>query len=180
MVSDLLEQETRRSIFECIRNYPGIHLREVARRTGLKLSLVDYHIRGLIKREMLVQIKEDGYRRFYVLDHPGTGRLSISSQHRRMMHLLRQKVPLDIVTILLEKESCTHGEMLSLLGISGSTLSYHLSRMRQAGLVERSRSPRGNTFRLSRPAEVLWLLKKGNIKHPTVVDGFISLWKEFY
>ena len=97
-----------------------------------------------------------------------------------MMRVLRQYVPLNVTAILIEKGMCPHKEILEELDISASTLSYHLSKMRSAGIIEKVRTSNGKGFELVKASEVLWLLMMGKIEVPTVVDGFITTWEEFY
>jgi predicted transcriptional regulator len=180
MTSDVLELETRRSIFDIVQDNPGLHMREIARRCELKLSLVEYHIRTLVNNDLLVSVKEDGYRRFYISGDVKNGRIGLSLKQKRMLHVLRQVVPLNVIAILLEKRMCQHKEILGELDISASTLSYHLSKMRGVGIVEKVRTPNDKGFKLVKAGEVLWLLMMGKIEIPTVVDGFITTWDEFY
>ncbi len=180
MMSDVLELETRRSIFDIIQDHPGLHMREIARRCELKLSLVEYHIRTLVKNDLLISTKEEGYRRFYISENVKNGRIGLSSKQKKMLHVLRQDVPLNITAILIEKGMCPHKEILEELNVSASTLSYHLSKMRSAGIIKRVRTSDGKGFEFIKAGEVLWLLMMGKIEVPTVVDGFITTWNEFY
>ncbi len=180
MASDVLELDTRRLIFDIIQNNPGLHMREIARRCEFKVSLVEYHIRALVNNDLFVSIKEDGYRRFYISEDVKNGRVGLSSRHKRMLHVIRQDVPLNVIAILLEKGMCPHKEILGELDISASTLSYHLSKMKGAGIIEKARTPAGKGFKLVKGGEVLWLLMMGKIEVPTVVDGFITTWEDFY
>jgi len=178
-MAEILEVQTRRSIFEAIQSNPGLHLREIARRLGLKASLVEYHVRELSVNDLIVESKEEGYRRFYPSEDPSAGRTGFSSKHRKALHLLRQDVPLRIALLLLDKGGCTHKELLSCLDVSGSTLSYHLTKMTSAKMVCRYRDEWGKGFRLEDPKEVLWLLMRGGLR-PSVVDGMMTTFDDFY
>ncbi len=46
-ISIELELETRRTIFEFIRQNPGSHLREIQRRLGLPIGVLNFHIQNL-------------------------------------------------------------------------------------------------------------------------------------
>ena len=180
MKEGVLDLETRRSIFDLVSSCPGLHMREIARRCGFKLSLVEYHIRSLMDNDLIVFDKEDAYKRFYISEDLSNARAGLTSRQKKIMHFLRQDVPLKITTILLDNGPCPHKDILERIDVSASTLSYHLSKMKRAGLVKKIRTDRAKGFKIVEPGEVLWLLMKGNIEPPTVVDGFISTWEDFY
>ena len=96
------------------------------------------------------------------------------------MHFLRRKIPLQITTVLLERGPCLHKDILENIDVSASTLSYHLSKMKRLGMVEKVKIEHGRGFKITEPGEVMWLLMKGKIEPPTVVDGFISTMEDFY
>ena len=179
-MSGVLDVETRRAIFEAIAGNPGLHLREISRRLSLKASLVEYHARALLDKGLIMEVRQDGYRRFFPADGPGEGMTAFSSRHRGMLHLLRQEIPVRIVSLLLEKEMMSHKRLLEELDVSGSTLSYHLARLRVAGMVIRYRDESGKGFRLSDPKEIMWLMMRGKLEHASVVDGFISTFEELH
>ena len=179
-MGDILGVDTRRSIFEAILNEPGLHLRGLSRRLKMETSLVEYHVRELLINGLITETREDGYRRFYPGENPSMGSHGFNARHRMMLHYLRQDVPLRMILLMLDRGGCSHKEMLRYIPVSGSTLSYHLERMRTSGIVERYRDEWGKGFRLIAPKEILWLIVRGKVGALTVVDGMISTFEEFY
>ncbi len=179
-MGDILGVDTRRSIFEAIQEEPGLHLRGLSRRLKMKTSLVEYHVRELLINGLIAESREDGYRRFYPGENPSTGSHGFNARHRTMLHYLRQDVPLRMILMMLNKGGCSHKEMLRDIPVSGSTLSYHLERLRSSGIVERYRDEWGKGFRLIAPKEILWLIVRGKMDERTVVDGMLSTFDEFY
>lgn len=180
MSGDVLDLETRRSIFELVSSNPGLHMREIARKCDLKISLVEYHIRALVDSEMITSDTEDGYKRFYITEDLYKARIGLTSKQKKIMHFLRREIPLRITTVLLDIGPCLHKDILEKIDISASTLSYHLSKMKRMGMVEKVRIEHGRGFKITEPGEVMWLLMKGKIEPPTVIDGFISTMEDFY
>jgi len=41
---EALELETRKKIYETVKRFPGLHLREIARQLDMSVPLVDYHL----------------------------------------------------------------------------------------------------------------------------------------
>lgn len=179
MEDGYLEVETRRLVLDLVRDKPGLHMREIARRLKLSTSLVEYHLRALITDEMINSMKEGGYRRFY----PGDDlreRVRLTREQKRKLNLLRQRVPLDIICLLLESSPLKHREIKEELDISPSTLSYHLNRMVRVGLLKKIRAGQRKGYHLNDRRETVWILMTGDVSPPTVVDGLIETWDEFY
>ena len=49
-----LELESRRKIYEAIEKVPGIHFRELNRRLGIPLGVIEYHLKYLEQHELIV------------------------------------------------------------------------------------------------------------------------------
>ena len=178
----VLEIDTRRRIFELIQANPGLHMRELARRAGLQLSLVEYHVNYLSDNEMVYAIREDRYTRFYVDEGfvQDVGGAQISGEQKRMLALLRQELPLAIVVILLEASKATHKELAEALEVAGSTLSYPLGKLVDTGVVIKVKSGEKKGYRLKDRKEVLKVLILGHVKPPSQVDNFIEIWEDLY
>ncbi len=176
----ILGVDTRKTIYEAIVNEPGLHLRGLSRRLKMKVSLVEYHVRELLKNGLIIETREDGYRRFYQGENPSMGSRGFNSRDRTILHFLRQDVPLRIILVMLELGGSTHKDILKEVPVSPSTLSYHIDRLRRAGIVERYRNEWGKGLRLKEPKVVLWLVMRGRFQGRDVVDGMISTFEEFY
>lgn len=178
----VLEIDTRRRIFETIQSNPGLHMREIARRAGLQLSLVEYHVNYLSDNDMVYAIREDRYSRFYVdagfLE--GVGGEQLTGQQKRLLHLLRQELPLAIVVILLEASKATHKQLAEALEVAGSTLSYPLGKLVDAGIVMKVKAGEKKGYRLTDRKEVLKVLILGHVKPPSQVENFIEMWEDLY
>ena len=55
---EILKLETRREIYNFILEYPGLHLREISRRTNIPLGSLGYYIKSL-KKYGLIETKKD-------------------------------------------------------------------------------------------------------------------------
>jgi predicted transcriptional regulator len=179
MEDGYLEVETRRLVLDLVREKPGLHMREIARRLELSTSLVEYHLRALMGDEMINSMKEGGYRRFY----PGDDlrdRIKLTREQKRKLNLLRQKVPLEIICLLLDTSPLQHREIGEQMDIGGSTLSYHLNKLVKAGLLRKVRAGKDKGYHLYERREIVWILMTGDVSTPTVVDGLIETWNQFY
>ena len=91
---EILKLETRREIYNFILEYPGLHLREISRRTNIPLGSLGYYIKSLKKYGLIETKKDQKYKRYYI-------KHSIGKNDKVIINLLRQETILRIVIILL-------------------------------------------------------------------------------
>lgn len=157
---------TRNRIRALVLQYPGLHLREVARQLDISLALVQYHLPALVKAGQVELLDEAGTQRLF----PARGRSA-----REAIAALRDKHRLHIVLTLLEEGTMRHAGLCQATGLGKSTLSFHLTRLVEAGIVQRN--PDG--YALSDPKRTTELLNK-NRPTPDMVDRFANLWSDLY
>lgn len=90
------EVPLRDVILDVIRSNPGIHFREIQRRTGAAVGQVEYHLYQLEKLEK-IHSREDGKTKRYFTSE-GTGLLQ-----RRIIFFLRNPAGRDMIFLLLQK-----------------------------------------------------------------------------
>lgn len=164
-----IEVENRKEIYQVIEEFPGLHMREIKRRADMSMNLVRYHLGQLKKYEVIEEIEEDEYKRYY----PKEGERRVDFEDKRYLALLREEIPLNVVVYLLSRgEPASHGEIKEGLDIAASTLSYHLKKMREKGLLTKE----GRAYWISEPEEVSNLLVKYE-PPKDIIDEFIDLWE---
>ena len=112
-----------------INNIPGIRYRELLRLTGLSNGVLAYH---LVVLEKTSQIRVDRQRenkatRYYSIRIP--------PQESDILRQLRNNVPRQIIKFILDHDSCTFNEIVEHLAKAASTVSWHLKRLKEAGLI---------------------------------------------
>ena len=174
---EALEHATRRRVYELVRAQPGVHLREIARLLGLSITLVDYHLRFLAKHELVGFTADGEYKRCYPRYAPGDAEAkpALDEADKRVLALLRQRVPRALLLRLLEVEEAPHGALLPFSGVSPSTLSHHLKKMVASGVV----LPTAAGYRVADPRRVARLSVLYEIATPDQVETFLRVWGEF-
>lgn len=174
---EVLEHETRRRVYELVRAQPGVHLREVARQLALSITLVDYHLRFLAKHELVTFVSDGEYKRCYPRYAPGDpeAKPALDEADKRLLGALRQRVPRAVVLRLLEVEEASHGALLPVAGVSPSTLSHHLKKLVQAGIL----LPTERGYRVADPRRAARLSVSYDIATPDQVEVFRRVWGEF-
>ncbi len=164
----------RQRILAMIREFPGLHMREIARQLETSVALVGYHVDALQDHGVIRGEKEQRYMRFY----PETdGRLELDRDNRRHLALLRQPLPLEACLHLLEaKGPLRHGQLVEAMQVGKSKLSFHLAKLIDAGVVVKTED--GWFDLMDRQAITELLLAH----RPTsdIRDRFNDLWTAFY
>lgn len=176
---EALDLETRRAVYRHLLEYPGLHLRELTREIDLSPTTVRYHLDQLVDADLVTRTDEDGYTRFYPRVEGGPGpRDVVGADEKEVLNLLRQRVPLGIVLHLLTEGPTPQGELAEALDVAASTASYHLDKLREAGVVDRERQGRSVLYSLENPVEV------GDLVHRyepprDLADTFADLFESF-
>lgn len=140
--SDPLENENRASVLETVEASPGINLTSLVEETGLTESTVRYHVRVLEHEGLLDGAKVRGRRRFV----PRT------NEDVELLAAFEEEATRDVIDALFEHEPASGTTLAEALDRDPSTVSHHLSRLSDAGLVEREQD--GPALRNSLSADV--------------------------
>ena len=167
--------EVRQRVYDAVRRFPGIHLREIERQTGVSAPLAQYHLRKLVEEKFVEVHDQGGYARHYPTDKGKSA--SVTARDLPLVGLLREEVPLHVALLLLDKGPMTHTELVVELGVAKSTVSYHLAKLAEAEIIERA-GPEGK-LRL-KDRERIYRLLLAYKPTPTLVDAFADLWEDLY
>ena len=153
----------RGRIVERVRADPGVHFNALVRGLDMAPGQVQYHLRRLLGDRL---VAEDCYGRTHY--YPP----SFDAWERRALALLRRETSADVVSVLLESGETPATEVAERVGIARSTLSWHLDRLVDVGLVTERRDPRGRVvLELGRPERTARLLRRAR---PTLPDRLVD------
>ncbi|HVM45631.1 MAG TPA: ArsR family transcriptional regulator [Candidatus Thermoplasmatota archaeon] len=164
----------RQRVYDAVRRYPGIHLREIERQTGVSAPLAQYHLRKLADDGYVEVHEQGGYARHFPTDKGKSA--SVTPRDLPLVGLLREEVPLHAVLLLLDRGPLTHAELVAELGVAKSTASYHLAKLAEADVVERA----GEGKLRLKDRERIYRLLLAYRPTPTLVDSFAELWEDLY
>lgn len=126
--SDALNLESRRRIYEHVRARPGTHLRGIARDLGLPLGTALYHL-DCLGGSGLVVVRRDGrYKRFFATN-------ALGRREKDYISAFHHAVPRRVMAALLAQGHRTQRELAADVGVSRSTLSFHVTNMVRQGLL---------------------------------------------
>jgi len=112
-----------------ITNIPGIRYRELLRLTGLSNGVLAYHLSAMEKSS---QIRVDRQREIRTTRYYS---ISIPTQESDILRQLRNNVSRQIIKFIIDNDLCTFNEIVEHLGKAASTVSWHLKRLKQGGLI---------------------------------------------
>jgi predicted transcriptional regulator len=166
-MDDVLELESRRKIYNLVEKNPGLHLSRIAELLEMRTSLVEYHLIFLEKNQIVIPSKESGYVRYYIKG-------SIGVDDKRIIAILRQDVPLRIIFYLLKNLRSQHRDILQSLDVSPSTLSYHLKKLVEHGIIGVQTYGEERGYFVVNKEEIMRLLLQ--YKPYNLIDSFKDIW----
>ena len=134
----------KRMLLKCINNSPGIRYRELLRATGFPNGVIAYHLKIL---EKLKQMKVSRHYRKVTRYYP----LNTTAKESRVIEFMKRPMDRRIILFLLQHECSAFNDIERSLKRASSTVSWHLSRLREAGII----SMRRQKYRLKNRALVI-------------------------
>ena len=152
--------KTRRGVvYEYISAHPGAHVRGIANGLHLATGDLQYHIFWLEKHGF-VKTRRSGFYRFV---YPA---MVFQEGQEVLLGVLTQETPREILLCLLHDPTITQGGLARSLRHSQPTISWHLERLLQSGLVSKKRTGGGMFYQVvADPDEILSFVKT---YHPSV------------
>lgn len=168
---DPLELEVRKNIYDTVCKYPGIHLRELQRKTGLATGSLDYHLHFLYKRGLIRKEKDSRFIRYY------NALQAYSEEEKHLLSVLRQETLRRIVIYLIQKKKATATNISRDLELTPSNLSGHLRTLEKQDIIRYKKKGRFRFYSVIDAEMIvrcLVLHKKSFLDK--MVDNFISAW----
>ncbi len=172
-LDEALALDVRNKIYRAISKNPGLHFRELQRRSKVATGSLQYHLEFLQKRHLVRADRQGKFVRYYSVRGRQLGEL------QPIMNLLRQESLRKIMLFLLTKKRANNEKIAAVVGLSPSTVSWHMLKLVEAGIVEKRRVGRKTFFYIIEPertAELLRSYKRSFLDE--MVDGFVAMWEE--
>jgi len=172
-LSEALALGARNKIYRTINKNPGLHFRELQRRTKIATGSLQYHIDFLMKRHLIKSEKRGKFVRYYSTRGPQLG------DQEQTIGLLRQPSLRKIILFLLSKKRANNEKIAAAVDLSPSTVSWHMLKLVQGGIVEKRRVGRKTFFYIldaDTIADLLRTYKKSFLDE--MVDSFVEIWDE--
>lgn len=119
--------DTRAVLLRSIEQNPGIRYRELLRTTGLVNGVLSYHLSALERLDVIKVDRQPRTTRYYPV--------TISDQEYNILKFVRHKPVRQIMLFLIERDLCTFNEIVDHMQKAPSTVSLHLRRLREGGMI---------------------------------------------
>jgi predicted transcriptional regulator len=120
-------EDTKVLLVRHIEQTPGIRYRELLRLTGLVNGVLTHHLAALEKSNVIKVYRASRMTRYYPV--------SISDKESAILKFVRHEPVREILLFILKNEMSTFNEIVDHTGKASSTVSSHLKRLREAGIV---------------------------------------------
>ncbi len=128
---NVLDTEVRKNLYEYIEEYPGSHLREIARELDLKPSNAAWHLRKL-EQTNLVRSRNIGGKKVYYLVEGG-----VEARKEAIAEaILKNKNAYEIMAFLRHNPGKHLLEIANALDLNHHTVKWHIKKLYLAELVD--------------------------------------------
>lgn len=164
---------SRRRIYQIIHDHPGLHFRELLARCRLAQGTLQYHLPRMAQDGLIAVSNDGGFTRYYA-----TGRLRL--EDRPIIDALRREYGRRILATLVAEGALPTHALAQRLGRTSSTVSWHLARLSEAGLVLRRREGQEVLYEIADAARVihLYTLYRASFTD-RLVDSLLGLWDSY-
>ena len=127
--SDPLDHDARAGLYDVIGESPGTYIAQAAERADLSVSTARYHLRVLEAEDLIRTNKQRGKRRLY----------QATAGDDEVAAALNDEATTAVVKAVRTNEPASVTDLAAALDRAQSTVSYHVSRLTDAGVLTRER-----------------------------------------
>ena len=168
------EQSIKDKITSFITSSPGIRYRELLRLTNVSNGVLSYHLNSLsYSGKIKVNRLNNRVTRYYSN--------SISESELDLLGHLRQSTSRNIILFIAKNDKCTFNDILTFVEKVPSTVSWHLSRLKEAGIIIVKKKDSVNIYLLAiDPQSLQELLDRYKITSmDKIVDNYIDILDDY-
>jgi predicted transcriptional regulator len=166
-----LEDSIQSKLLKHIAEYPGIRYRELLRLTDLVNGVLTYHL-SLLERSTQIRVNRSKAKttRYYPIN--------ITTEESEVIGYIRNEPIRRIISFILEHNICTFNEIVDYTNKAPSTISWHLKKLKDAGII----SVQYGQYQLYRVtnrevvAEILYKYRQSFVEQ--VVDNYTEIIEE--
>ncbi|MDD5142362.1 winged helix-turn-helix transcriptional regulator [Methanoregula sp.] len=164
---NILQNDTREKIYQCIRENPGIFFNAITRKTGIRPGTLRYHLIMLHTENKVSILASEGHARYFEnSDH-------FSDAEKNILKFIQNKKDCQILTQLMKTPELNRKELGNKLGISGLMITWYTKRLNDAGLISLEKVGKKARYEISpevRNYLEKYLISKSDIMQPGIAD----------
>jgi predicted transcriptional regulator len=141
--SNILESTIRNTLYSLIRSRPGISFVELLQVTGISRGALTYHMTLMRFSGKIILLENHGITSYF----ENTGKYDQGEQ--KVLKYLRQDTDRQILVTLAASPMMSRRDFEHMLGISGPTITWHMKRLIDDGLLDIHKDGRFSRYELS-------------------------------
>ncbi|TQD24463.1 winged helix-turn-helix transcriptional regulator [Methanolobus vulcani] len=138
--SNILDNMNREKLYDLIQSSPGAYFNEIVKRTGLNRGTVRYHVDLLEAEHMIVCHKVKGKMRYF------QNSSTYDEKDMTVIAALRNDMTRQIILEIFNSERINNETLAKTIGISTSSMSWHMKRLVELGIVRADKDGRYATY----------------------------------
>ena len=166
----ILELETRKRVYNLVKEHAGCHFRDLERKSNLPASSIKYHLNYLAKYGLIQEEKDGNNIRYFPKE--------FNPENKILLGLLRQKSLREILLFILTNKNCSHSNIVNFTNLSPPTITWHLKKLENKGIISSNINGRNKTYKIiADENEIMSLLityKESFLD--SLVDNIIETW----
>jgi len=123
---EVLNNALRQRIHSYIKEKPGVNFNTIKRELGLNTGALLYHLQVLKREELVKEITDGPYKRFYPAGYHTVEDDTMATSNR-------------VLKAVMEHPGATQRELATITGLSPQALSYHLRNLYYDRKITKSR-----------------------------------------
>lgn len=127
---DPLTHDRRKRIHDFLDKTEMAHLRQIQRALGIPIGSLTHHLDVLEDEGLVVSVRRAGHRVFFLAEDTD------SRDELERVALLADPTRRSVAELLRERGSLSQKELSEAVGVTQGTISRHLSKLHEAGLVQ--------------------------------------------
>jgi predicted transcriptional regulator len=133
--------ETADRILQFIQNNPGCHLRRIKDMIQISQGTVQYHTDRLEKMGRITSTTTGLYKHYFPVG-------VFQNNEKEILQILSQETTRQILMYIVEQQSPTQTDIVNSVGISASSVNWHMKRLLEFKLVEEIKEGKYKRYQL--------------------------------
>ncbi|MDK2948287.1 MAG: hypothetical protein PWQ63_1447 [Methanolobus sp.] len=141
--SNMMTNSCREIVFNTIKFMPGISFSEIVRESGINRGTLRYHITIMEKEKLIESHKIKGKLSFFSNDK------KYNEKEKTLISTLKNDINYKIIDEISKCHSLNNNSLADKLGVSPSTASWHVKKIRDMGVIEVNKEGKNNVYTIN-------------------------------
>jgi predicted transcriptional regulator len=115
-------------ILHFISDNPGCHLRQIRKNMGISMGTTQYHLNVLEKTGKISSVRSGLHKYYFPI-------AVFHDNEKNLLQILNQETSREILMFIVEKGRPTHSDIAQRIGVSSSSISWHISRFETLEII---------------------------------------------